>query len=194
MRHFAMSEDELIAYLGTLELTRLPKSGTYTVYRMPEKGPNKGQLEATQQNLKKGELVFSEPNGTPVLLADCGNPLLKPEHPVIAGKSEPTLTRMASNLKEMGAKLESVTERELVAVVPPDIPPILPVPPVVPPTVITTGGEGGGTVLPVAGLGILPALFLIGGGGGGSSPVPEPATMLAVGLGVSLVAIRKKRR
>jgi hypothetical protein len=77
--------------------------------------------------------------------------------------------------------------------VPPAITPaIVPTPPT--PAEITTGGEGGGQILPIAGLGILPALFFIGGGGGGSPPIPEPATIIALGIGAAAVMFRRKAK
>jgi hypothetical protein len=38
--------------------------------------PPGGELKAHSQRLKKGELVFADMNGTPILRARCGNPLV----------------------------------------------------------------------------------------------------------------------
>src|SRR5579885_3320568 len=71
-RHFQMSETQLYSYLRTLHPMRLEQDEVFTIYSVPPGG----ELKAHTQRLKKGELVFADMNGKPILRARCGNPLV----------------------------------------------------------------------------------------------------------------------
>jgi len=71
MRHFSMSKSEVEDYFSTLKLERLTAPGMYVVYSVP-KG---GWIKSHTQKLARGEEVWADPSGTPVLMYVCGNPL-----------------------------------------------------------------------------------------------------------------------
>src|SRR5450755_2789892 len=72
-RHFAMTSEEVVAYLSTLRVSKLTKDAVFTVYGVPH---TSGDFHAHLRLLKKGEPVFVEDDGTPALQVVCGNPLL----------------------------------------------------------------------------------------------------------------------
>ncbi len=195
MRHFAMNEVELIEFLSSLRLSRLTADGTYLVYNVPKNG----ELGAKSLHLKKGTLVFVDGAGTPVLLASCGNPMMRgPKKPFVANKiPEGLVAAVTGDLEPMPTEIAVLPQEELlVSVVQPDVPEVVPVPPPpppppTPPTQITTTGRSD---IPVAGvLGILPALFFVGGGGG-NPPIPEPATILILGIGAGAAICSRRKR
>src|SRR5579872_4965399 len=77
-RHFGMSHEEVVRYLGTFHVSRLQRSGIYTVYSIPPGGYVKMHAE----RLERGTPVFADMNDAPVLMVRCGNPLtLGPTQP-----------------------------------------------------------------------------------------------------------------
>jgi hypothetical protein len=196
MRHFAMSQDELIEYLSSLHPAQLEQGGSYTVYSVPEDGAVKVRTAA----LKKGERVFSDRSGTPVLLARCGNPLtLGPSQPEAINDLQPLLiSNPSTDMRELHVVPDSMPEDTLVAVMPPSVGEI---------PVITTPPPTGGGDIPIAppsgggiGLGPLGLLGALGGaalintGGGGGSAVPEPMTMLVLAGGFAGVLAKARRK
>lgn len=192
-RHYAMEPDELYAYFRTFRIVRLARDETFTVYLVPASG----EILVKERILKKGTAVFVDKDGTPVMIVSCGNPLGKPAPPIALNQST-VVERMTATMRPMAAEVPMITEESLLtSIVPPGLPEIIAIRPVevVPPTVVTTGGEGSGSVLPVAGLAILPALFFVGGqGNGGAAPIPEPGTIFAISTGLAILALRRKSK
>lgn len=182
-RHFQMSEDQLYTYLRTLHPMRLQHDDIFTIYSIPPGG----ELKAHTQRLHKGELVFADMNGNPILRARCGNPLVGAPPGVIP---EESVSGSPSGMVPM-----SVPEAELVPTIPlalapapPVVPEVAVVPPVATPVVTTTAAQA----LPLLPLLALP---IIGGsthGGSGSTPVPEPMTMAALAIGVGGLMARRR--
>jgi len=80
-RHFAMTRQEVVVYLSALRVGALDADGIFTVYGVPHAS---GDFHSRLKLLKKGEAVFVEEDGTPVLQLICGNPLiLGPKKPAI---------------------------------------------------------------------------------------------------------------
>lgn len=71
MRHFAMDWATMLRYLGGLHAGRLAKAGTFTIYSVP-KG---GWLKMHVGRLPKGEPMFLDRAGHPILVVRCGNPV-----------------------------------------------------------------------------------------------------------------------
>ncbi len=197
-RHFSMTKGEVVAYLSGLHRDKLDSEGMYPVYSVPDNG----KLKMHMQKLKKGEPMFVDIQGRPVLIAKCGNPVVgsrKPKgNPPVVSVPEPT------NGRELVLEEPRVTEVEspsqLVAMMP-MVPPVVDAPPIVPvepePVVATVPATatGGGRFPWFAGLPLLFPIFGgIGGNGGGVESVPEPATMLALGAGVVGLMRRRSRR
>src|SRR5947199_4869879 len=77
-RHFAMSHEDVIRYISSLHVSRLKRTGIYTVYSIPPGGYVKMHAE----KLERGTPVYADMNDTPVLMVKCGNPLtLGPAQP-----------------------------------------------------------------------------------------------------------------
>src|SRR5579871_4724903 len=85
-RHFAMDRDQVVAYLSGLRVSKLDKDGVYTVYGVPH---SSGDFHAHLRLLKKGEPVFVDAGGTPVLQLVCGNPLLLGLPPITPNRVQP---------------------------------------------------------------------------------------------------------
>ena len=204
-RHFAMDRAGVVAYLSTLHRGNLAQEGTYTIYSVPDDGHVKMHLG----KLKRGLPVFLDARGRTILVAKCGNPVVRgPARARVAN------SLVAKPIDESGVR--ELTEEPLVpasetaespdtllAVAPP-VPESVPLAltpstpleaPAVPAiaSIGATATGGGGfpflALLPLGGLG-----FIHSGDGsdGRINPVPEPTTMVAVGLGVA--GLMRRRR
>jgi hypothetical protein len=209
-RHFGMTKSQLLAYVGSLHRDTLQVPATFEVYSIPPDG----HVKMHMQRFNKGEPIFEDPSGRPVLLVRCGNPLtLGPEaanvvtNPAVeaapAGQPNDTLrvTPFPGSFTTESPEMVLSTPTppgDLVET--PTLPETLTTPAVTPaeaPQTFSGGGGGlgnGWPIIPILG-GIV---WGIGGSGGHSHtpPVPEPAPV--VGLMVGLVGIAgyklKKRR
>lgn len=188
-RHFAMSDEQVISYLGSLHLSRLRESAVYTVYSVP----STGYVKAHSERLAAGTAVFSDMNGTPILLVKCGNPISKgPNNPVELAtvRPRPALAPM----HEEAPVGEVAPAPPVYAAAPPEAPvlaplPITPAPPVTRTAQVAPGGIGPWPLL------LLPLAFIHNGGGEEhhKQPVPEPTTIIALGAGAAALIARKRR-
>lgn len=200
-RHFGMTRQEVLAYVGNLHRGALPEAGTYTIYSVPDDGHVKMHVA----KLKKGEPMFLDGSNSPILIAKCGNPVVMGPSPVRKGNPMVLVPTDDSSTREFAevTPREALPEGEavLMALAPPVpdfVPPVvIPVTPVeaAPMTMVpVTATGGGGNGLPF--LAALPLLFPFvnggGNGGGGTAPVPEPATLVALGVGA--VGLMRRRR
>lgn len=195
MRHFGMTEKEVVAYFQTLRLDTLKEDGVYLVYNVPE---NTEEVRAKAIFYKKGTKVWVDKNGGIVLKHSCGNPMARGTDvqtvPVEASlESEPTLVTRDT---ELTALTETVLETSATPVVPipletsalafPVNPPLM-----VEPLILTGGGGPSFNPLVLLPIGTVP--FILFDGGGGNEPVPEPCTMILLGA-AALKSLRKKRQ
>ena len=211
-RHFAMNRAELVAYLKGLHRGSLAKEGMYTIYSVPKDGRVKMHIG----KLKRGEAVFLDKQGKTILVAKCGNPVvLGPARARLANALTPPPTEEAK-VRELTddpiAPVSEIVENpdNLLAMVPP-VPELAPtalvpaaplaaplgapaVPAIAAVGATATGGAAGFPFLALLPLGALGFIHSDGGGdGGGISPVPEPATMAAMGLGVAALFRRRRK-
>lgn len=186
MRHFAMSKPDLIDMFSKLKTGRLQSDGVYLVYNVP------GWEEVRSRALffRKGTLVWTDQEGTPVLKASCGNPMVRGSdigvatvatgidaQPVLAYRDllatspETSFIEATPNLAAPGTVEVNAAD----------------VLPTVPSTPQVTNGNSFPYILPL-GLG---ALF--GFNNGNTPPVPEPCTMLALSVGGAAMLRARKR-
>ncbi|MEA2552248.1 MAG: hypothetical protein QOJ65_424 [Fimbriimonadaceae bacterium] len=186
-RHFQMNESQLVTYLRTLRPVRLNREGVYTVYSVPPGG----ELKAHTQRLRKGELVFMDPNGQPILRARCGNPLVGAPPGVVP--EEELSAVPVPEMREMAVPTAEVVPNVALALQP--APPVIPeeviaTPATQPISTVTSAHAQGIPLLPLL---ALPALVATTHNGGGGNPVPEPATMVALAIGAGTLIARKRR-
>lgn len=185
MRHFSMSRSEVLTFVGSLRLGVIPKSAYYNIYSVPEGG----RIKVHKSFFKAGTPAFVNRNGRPILRVKCGNPF---EMPTYAAPLASVVDVAPASPEIADVKPETST----VAIYQPaDVEPYPPITDVPPPTLPTDTTQGIDTqnFAPLAALAGLGAALSFGGSGHRSTPVPEPASLLALGAGVALVA-RKRRR
>ncbi len=192
-RHFAMDQASLLRYLGGLHRGALANDGVFTIYSVPQGG----RLKMHVGKLRRGEPMFLDRRGAPVLVVKCGNPVvLGPARP---RPSTPTAVAILNERAPRPlplAEAQTSTD-ELLASVPA-------VPTVVPETatvvaepavaVVPASSTGGSTNL--GWLGSIVGIFGAVSNDGPkdvTNPVPEPASLLALAAGAAALARRRRR-
>jgi hypothetical protein len=213
LRHYGMTQTELVSYLRTLKPSRLAQAKTVTVFGVPDSGV----FHVRDQHLHKGDFVFVDQHGHGALVGKCGNPMsLGPTNvrnmalamPPIEELSAPTLQALpaltvnpefiSDNRPALAMYVPPDTLADVVSDIPPvtttvvtaPTPPPAPVPP--PPPSSNNGNPLG--ILPwLGGAGLIGILTSHHGGGGPPIvPVPEPASLVCLSVGA--VALLKRRR
>ena len=182
--HFGVTRAELVAYFRDhLQVKTLSRSGDYTIYFI-SKG---GRVASRRARLFPGEKVFAGPDGKPVILARCGNPLARrlPKIPVRTVREIPP--------PKLGTAepLISLQESELVpTLVQAEAAPALTSEPPEPPIVLSTTVS---TFTRAAWL--APALLgAVAVRSKHSEVIPEPMSLAALGLGISGLVLRCRFR
>ena len=193
MRHFRMSEPDLVAYFERLHVSKLDTTGSYVMYNCHDDEV----IRARVFRMKAGTPVFADETGKPILKASCGNPLVAPTPRVIVN----------TVIKEKVVNHYITTPAPTPTPVPPTIimPPAPPAPAPVPPAapVINNNYSTGGAVTTnkssyASSLFILPVVLLFNNHGSSCNvkkqPTPEPASMLVMGFGATALMIRRKKK
>ncbi len=194
MRHFQLSREELLDYFRSLRTARLPADTLFTIYNVNHET---GEIYSKQRTLKKGELLFVEASGRPVLQASCGNPLVGPRSDGTATPALGGVSTTSQGLKEISivSAGETAPLVELQTMEPPST--LLPdVEFVAPPSALqqpATQGQQQQEEAPF----LIPLTFLPSAlvGLNPSPPpiVPEPSAILVLAGASSLVLARRKK-
>ncbi|HLO99165.1 MAG TPA: PEP-CTERM sorting domain-containing protein [Fimbriimonas sp.] len=187
MRHFSMSKAEVVDYVSTLHLGTIKKSGYFTIYS----APSNGVLKAHVSFFKKGTPAFVDAAGNPILRIKCGNPFVRGPVSVYA-KSDPTVTDPNSGAVEMavGPAPMDPASNIIASYKPTD-----PIRPDIAPSISLREVDNvGGYKVPQGLLGAigLGALATFTQRGRSTTAVPEPATMIALGVGAAALLRRRK--
>lgn len=199
MRHFGMTRDEVIDYLGALKVGKLNSDGVYLVYNAQEWE----ELQAKVVFFKKGTTVWMDEKGAVILKMSCGNPMVRGTDQMdIVTTHEPNL-EMVNDTRDLILANELPAEKGIASeIITNHI--------AAPEPIIESSAQGFAAAVPATavslpsiggGLGFIPALALIplfgfnngGGDGPPPPPVPEPATMLVLG-GMAAAGYAAKRR
>ena len=185
MRHFSMSKEEVLEFVGTLRLGVLQQSGYYTIYSAPENGILKAHISF----FKKGTPAFVDADGNAILRVKCANPFVG--GPTKYATSEPSVAHSSRTLA-----MDAPTP-EVEASLTPSFTPNVPVPQIdntitlkTTPTTSNPQSFAGSSIASVLGLGGA-AIFI---NRGSSNPVPEPGSVLAISLGLGALLLRRKKK
>lgn len=188
MRHFGMSKEEVVSMVSTFKLGRLPSDGVYLVYNVP----SWEEVRARALMMKKGTLVWTDKDGSPVMKASCGNPMTRGTDIGLAVAQPAVKVTPQTDLRDLVvmqtpetsfvAETVSLAAPEPVEIHAADILPMTPQVPLIQSVPLT------GAIIPIfAGL-------LLGLNRGDTPPVPEPCTLLVAGGAVTAVIARRRLR
>lgn len=196
-RHYAMSDEEIRSYFASLRLAKVKNPGAFRVFGVADNGV----IHATTQKLRKGAVVLVEVDGTLAMRMYCGNPMTLGPADVTAPNDmdtelidRTTVSVRELELPEQMSSAEFGPNEEMIPTVGPV--PDHPLPTTTTPTTTETGGEGpadltGGPALnPLA---FLPLFFVATPVHHGKTPIPEPASVVAVSLGLAGLVLRRRR-
>ena len=203
-RHFSMTKSEIVRILSGLHRAPLSRSGIFTIYSVPEGG----RLKMHLGRIRKGEPMFFDRSGRPVLVVRCGNPVTLGPRGRAANVNSPTPTG-ESDARELSpdsprGRLADALSLALAPALPDAAPTLDPL------GVTSTAALGEPTIgsptgwsaaWPTLAAGSFPLLAgsVPGSGGHGPArpvpqPVPEPATIAALVLGALSILKRRKEK
>lgn len=207
-RHYNTNAYLLADYFEqNLRLTRLPKTGTYTVFHVR----SSGQILMKNLTFKKGTLIFADLEGRPVLKVSCGNPMMKTTLTLTPAAPPVAIIAVADPMASPEIALEPTDVlADLPEVVAGDVVPPTTTPEITMPEVVTDAPELPTEVTPETVVPAEPPFVATGGPttpfsafipfaplfgftitqgrtppANPSPPVPEPASLLALAVGLS---------
>jgi hypothetical protein len=189
MRHFGQSKEQVIDSFAKLKLGRLPSDGVYLVYNVP----NWEEVRARALFFRKGTLVWTDQDGTPVMKVSCGNPMVRGTDIGLAAPMPGVNITPVAEVRDLVALqtpetsfVESVPVIATPGTVDVNAADVLPTTPDLPP--VSRPAVVPGLIIP------LTAGLLLGLNRGNTPPpVPEPCSLVALGVGAVAIVVRKRR-
>lgn len=185
MRHFSMTKPEVVSYIKSLQLGRLQKTGIYQVFGVPKDG----KIHANMYTLKKGTLMWFDPQGNPALVEICGNPVTLGPKSVTLGANVTPLpgTAATSDIVAMSTiPATPITTQPILA----EVSPLMPMES----TAVESGVEIAGVRRNnLGGLLFIPAAAGLLIRDRNTEIIPEPATMTALAIGIGAIAARRRK-
>lgn len=188
MRHFSMTKEEVLEFVGSLHLGTLKESGYYTIYSAPDNGIIKAHISF----FKKGTPAFVDADGNAILRVKCANPFVR--GPVKAyTTSSASVTDSNPDVTMAVIPGTSISEGPMVATYTPPNPPVpetaTPITLKTTPTTSAPQSFAPSSIASIIGIGGA-ASFIHRGS---KNPVPEPASMLVLTLGVGALLRKRKK-
>jgi hypothetical protein len=189
MRHFGMTRSEVVAYFNTLKLDTIKEDAVYLVYNVPESE----EIRARAIFYKAGTKVWVDPQGNLVLKASCGNPMVRGTDSTTVNVQQTVAQSILEPNPTVPTPQGSAADF-VVNTLPTDVESsALAFPASTPLDVLSTSSAGGGFnpafLVPAAAI-----PFIIRDGDNPPDVIPEPATMVALGVGAAALVARKRRQ
>lgn len=190
MRHFGMTKEQVLEYMDGLRLSRLEQDGMYLIYNVPDSE----ELRSRVMFYRKGTLVWVNQMGQPVLKASCGNPMVRGTDVALA-YVKPSPMNLTSSMAMRDFEAAPPPETAYIMNPAASMPPLaiedsaqalFPQAPEVP-TVSTQAFGAPWWILPVIG-----GFFIVPDDD--PPPIPEPATIVALSVGVAYAVRRRRAR
>ena len=189
MRHFSMSKEEVLEYVGSLHLGTIKESGYYTIYSAPDNGIIKAHISF----FKKGTPAFVDADGNAILRVKCANPFVPgPVKPYAT--SSPSVIDSSSDVLPVTPDASIKSDDLTASYTPPEpLRPDVDAPVTLKTTPTSSSPQifAGNSLASVLGLGGA-AIFIHKGSH--TPSVPEPASFIAIGFGIGALALRRKKK
>ena len=119
-RHFGMTREEVVAYLGSLKRGAIREDGAYLIYNTPESG----EIRARVLFYKKGTPVWMDDAGRYILKLSCGNPMIRGTDYLPAADAQAIALHALTDVR--GLVTDPPTGIDLGALTETIVPPVLP--------------------------------------------------------------------